>query len=342
MAHSPSTSTLTSLPSNLTKYEPTQNDVQERLERYQATTAADNTKSILDAFSKYLPIDGRRNVCEDILQSTTDEDLKSLAKKLFTALLIPMKARGQTPIVTPSRGFAALRDAEDLSAETGPSTRSKQGLLKKACLLRDGTKCIITGVYDVDESLKIPPDEWGTRMLAKTEVAHIIPFYLGSFTERERPTSAIIWDTIYRCFPSVRSRVNLLPEKIDEPWNAATMMSSLHSAFAEFSLALEPTSREHIYRIVTYPHFPSYFNKSLVADRLVTLHNAAPQYPLPNGHFFAAHAAIAKILHITGVGDYMEKVMREREEIGCLAEDGSTNVAEFIEFTKGLMGTRLD
>jgi hypothetical protein len=38
------------------------------------------------------------------------------------------------------------------------------------------------------------------------------------------------------------------------------------------------------------------------------------------------HAAIARILHASGMADVIDKTLQDMEEIGCLAEDGSTNL----------------
>jgi hypothetical protein len=54
------------------------------------------------------------------------------------------------------------------------------------------------------------------------------------------------------------------------------------------------------------------------------------RYELPNPHLLEAHAAIARILHLTGAGAYIEKALRDREEITCFAADGSTNVERLM------------
>ena len=87
-------------------------------------------------------------------------------------------------------------------------------------------------------------------------------------------------------------------------------------------------STEDVYRIQTYLCFSRLFKIHLPPDRQITLVSDDPQYPLPNQYLIETHAAIAKILHISGAGEYVERVVQDFEQIACLAEDGSTNLQE--------------
>jgi hypothetical protein len=49
-----------------------------------------------------------------------------------------------------------------------------------------------------------------------------------------------------------------------------------------------------------------------------------PALPLPNPTYLALHAACAKVAHLSGAGEYIEKTMRDLEEISVLSEDGSS------------------
>lgn len=60
--------------------------------------------------------------------------------------------------------------------------------------------------------------------------------------------------------------------------------------------------------------------------------NHQEKYPLPDPVLLRVHASIAKFLHMSGMGEYIDKIVREREDIGCFAIDGSTNVEELLAF----------
>lgn len=47
-------------------------------------------------------------------------------------------------------------------------------------------------------------------------------------------------------------------------------------------------------------------------------------FPLPDPRFFAFHAASAKLVHATGLGNYLDDIMDDLEMSSVLSEDGST------------------
>jgi len=88
---SPSLSSLSSVPINITAFVDLLSNVQTRLDTYQskARDVQDNTIPILRSLVKFLPRDGISNVCEDILGCGSDEELYTLARHFLTALLVP-------------------------------------------------------------------------------------------------------------------------------------------------------------------------------------------------------------------------------------------------------------
>lgn len=95
-------------------------------------------------------------------------------KTLKTVLLV-VAARCLTPAVIPSPRFNVADDADEIASEfEGQSSRNDQAWLKKACLARDGGKCVVTGMYDdsIAYSRSMPAD----ILTVYTEAAHIIPF----------------------------------------------------------------------------------------------------------------------------------------------------------------------
>lgn len=68
-------SSLSSIPSSLTTYEQMETDVRAKLAGYELTGVKDSTVIILENFVSYLPRDGARNICEDIIGCSCDEVL---------------------------------------------------------------------------------------------------------------------------------------------------------------------------------------------------------------------------------------------------------------------------
>lgn len=63
--------------------------------------------------------------------------------------------------------------------------------------------------------------------------------------------------------------------------------------------------------------------------RLVRFQKRA-DFLLPSRELLEVHATIAKILHASGRADRLEKIMRDREQIGCLAPNGGTDIQSLL------------
>jgi hypothetical protein len=53
-------------------------------------------------------------------------------------------------------------------------------------------------------------------------------------------------------------------------------------------------------------------------------------YPLPNPEYLKIHAACARVAHLSGAGECMDKVIKDANEIPVLASDGTS--AEVLEY----------
>ena len=102
-----------------------------------------------------------------------------------------MKASPATPVVTPSPRFGVHDSIEEIFSEIESASRAGQAWLKSACLKRDGNKCVLTGFYDVKEWNALGVTERPDVVTAITELAHIIPFSMGSFSEGQVSRTAI-------------------------------------------------------------------------------------------------------------------------------------------------------
>jgi hypothetical protein len=85
----PESSSPSSALTNPTVYIEMLSDVNKKLASYQPLSTSDNSVVVLKAFTQYLPRDGMRNIYDDILDCSSDEELRILATHLMTALLVP-------------------------------------------------------------------------------------------------------------------------------------------------------------------------------------------------------------------------------------------------------------
>ncbi|PGH35317.1 hypothetical protein GX50_01898 [[Emmonsia] crescens] len=51
----------------------------------------------------------------------------------------------------------------------------------------------------------------------------------------------------------------------------------------------------------------------------------------PTLDFLEAHFAVAEIRHVSGIGDEIDRAIRDWESITCLREDGSTDVGRILD-----------
>jgi hypothetical protein len=91
-------------------------------------------------------------------------------------------------------------DVDHVAATITPQKRD-QAKLKANCLARDNNRCMLTGIYEVLSDV-----ERQNITAPETEAAHIIPFSLAAFDEREVPLfpSPII-------FTSTNSQNSVIP-----------------------------------------------------------------------------------------------------------------------------------
>jgi len=82
-------SSLSSVPTDASAYKQMHDDADTRLSSYEPSNTDDNSVAILKAFIKYLPREGRQNICKDVIRCGSNGEIEELAHNLTTALLIP-------------------------------------------------------------------------------------------------------------------------------------------------------------------------------------------------------------------------------------------------------------
>lgn len=119
--------------------------------------------------------------------------------------------------------------------------------------------------------------------------------------------------------------------EIDRPFNAMSLAPLLHTFFGGFKVFFEPVPDEcHTYRVKTF--LPDIFPDFPVTRTLYLSVDHAIDPPLPR--LLALHCAIAHILHLSGAGEYIDKILRDMEDIG-VHEDGSTELGCLVMLRLG-------
>lgn len=300
----------------------------QKVNTYHPTGPNDKTVPILRAFYTYLPADGRVNFLHHLQSFQTDQQLHDHAQSLINGLMAPLRSLRSTPSISPRLG---MEDSIDNIASESAGPMVREARLKTECLARDGSRCVVTGLFD-ENSL----DASSTSPTTYTECVHIIPFALASWsTESEGYAKDIIWTNLIRHFPTIQS-INFNRENINYTKNAMTMSSHLHRHFGRFDFSFEATSQPHKYRIQNYrPRI------QLHLPRTVAFNWYDQRYDLPSPELLKVHAIIARIFHASGAAEYIEKALRDLGEHCVLAKDGSTDISSMLAATTlGVLSSR--
>ncbi|KAJ9191517.1 hypothetical protein DTO164E3_8803 [Paecilomyces variotii] len=321
---SESSGTLSSVPSDFVE-----EDAEAIINSYQPLKRNDPTKRVLSSFLQFLPPNGKRVLAEAIT-TFDNETLRVLSSHLVTCILFPMKARAPTPTITPSPFPDNDETVQEVAEfmDRSPS-RDVQKWLKKRCLRRDNDRCMVTGVIEDESSAAqgAPPSVY----TGPTELSHIIPLSIGSWKDKKTDHKvAQIWATLRKVFPSI----SMEPADVNNDDNLMTLFELAHTGFGNFTLALEPTGAPHEYKILRFKKQSTALNVFLPppnsrGDCIVRFKKHA-DVDLPNPVLLETHAALAKILHASGMAEYIENILEEREHVRCLSSDGTTDIGRLL------------
>ncbi|KAF8964874.1 hypothetical protein BDZ97DRAFT_1904240 [Flammula alnicola] len=247
------------------------------------------------------PIDeGRTEFVSEIVRCVNDVDLQKLAEVYKNHLLrLFRRIKGHTP--TPSRHPSAPSfdtQAAGFSLLLAP-TPGSHGSAKEQALERDGYRCVFSGRLDsrsVDEGRVQEDDESVTTV---TELAHIFDRSTNEGLEDEKKASyASSALAVLSRFGRIDAVRELNGAGLHRLENVLTLASDLHQMFDKLQLWLE--------------------RKPDVIVFSGTL-------PPPDPRYLALHAACARVAHLSGAGEYIDRILRDIERVGVLASHGNSD-----------------
>ncbi|EKM54945.1 uncharacterized protein PHACADRAFT_94763 [Phanerochaete carnosa HHB-10118-sp] len=247
------------------------------------------------------------------------------------------QAKGPMPAPSqhPSRpSFATLEDMlKDALDGSGKDYRSA----KKRALVRDGFRCMLSGMYDlntVECNPAVYPEHADPVVgIRYTNCCHILsestlqdadPDNPDRDRKREYAASVL---AVLQSF-GLESLVNEVVKKgcVYHLTNILTMTSYLHALFDNLHLWLEATNTSNEYKICLSRR--GLVMPSELKGQTVRFEAHVPDrddLPLPDPRLLAIHAACARVNHMSGVAEYADKSDRDAEDMRVLAEDGSSS-----------------
>ncbi|KAK3347063.1 hypothetical protein B0T25DRAFT_584124 [Lasiosphaeria hispida] len=291
-----------------------------KLDRFGLASARHNRAAcILGSFFQFLEDDGRKVLAAEILAwIDTEDNLFELANHLVAAILLPFKASGgkaPPPISRPSIFANEGDEIEQAVAFIEPSSRRDQARLKRQCLRREGYQCIYTGCFDhrsvTNEEATLPQK----AKCGSTECAHIIPFALGNFNEKdslETENKALIWWSLYRYFPGLQGKIDAA--STNQLSNAVTLFSEAHKTFGGFRLTFYPQEGvPHSYE--TTLMVPQSYIESKSGSSIIQLEQHDASIPMPDPDYFKVHHIISQILEVSGLGCEIDELLEAAENL---------------------------
>lgn len=122
-------------------------------------------------------------------------------------------------------------------------------------------------------------------------------------------------------------------QDIDRPQNAITLTHTLHGSFGEFEFFFEAVAgEEHTYDIKSLDPMITDLLKLPIRRALFLSQDRLIEPPSPR--LLALHRAIAHILHLSGAGEYIDKILRDFEETGVRG-DGGTDLGRLVNLGLG-------
>ncbi|KAF9062237.1 hypothetical protein BDP27DRAFT_1233929 [Rhodocollybia butyracea] len=234
------------------------------------------------------------------------------------------KFKGQTPGSSshPSRP-SFDEDKEKVKTEI-ERARARWATAKQAALQRDDYRCMVKGVIDSHSLPLFDPQTWDEAGSSATECAHIVPdsTYFRLSNDDKKDYSASVLAVLQRFGYDIK-KIN--GSNVHSLFNILTLDHTIHDFFDRLKCWFEATNVENCYRVVLAPPYDKAYN-SLGVRRQVTFRSSDPEkLPLPSPELLALHAACAKVAHLSGAAEHVDKLNREAESSTVLAADGGSS-----------------
>ncbi|KAK0438741.1 hypothetical protein EV421DRAFT_1969948 [Armillaria borealis] len=285
-------------------------------------------------------ISGNEHMAKSINEVNTDDALLALGNYYIQSLLHIFSTKGPgTPVPSDDPSSPDVDNLAEFRRYILEQSSMNPSAAKKAAsaLLRDGFHCMLkTNMYDVEYL-----DRKLSAVLARNpnydaeplKCAHIFPEALNSnlgendeFRSDKHEWVSPVW-AVVRMIGIQMEELN--GAGIHRLENSLTLCSGFFEYFNRLALWLQAVKDQpHTYVVVSTS--PATLRR--LPSRVVTFTTPDPEVlPLPSPVYLAIHAACCRIARMSGAADYVDKVLREKEELrartasmGILAEDGSS------------------
>ncbi|KAH9066836.1 hypothetical protein EDB87DRAFT_1553425, partial [Lactarius vividus] len=200
---------------------------------------------------------------------------------------------------------------------------------------RDNFQCVVSGRYNyhfVVKNRELEEKVLSSRShVCVTQCAHIIPDSINmniSDSKDEHEHEASMW-AILKSFGYGDPPERLKSSGIHGLDNVMTLDLSCYHWFRTLQIWLEAKGSPDTYILRAVSSV--YLTSCKADDGRITLTSASPGFPLSNPVYLEIHAACCRVAHLSGAGEYMDKLLEDLEDTYVLSEDGSSaDVLSFV------------
>lgn len=261
--------------------------------------------------------------------------LEAIAGDFIMGFFVPLTAQASC---TPS--VSGLLSPPTIVASTQGTPHRLRGL-RRTCLQRDGSRCVVTGLLDKEVHRRTEKHSGTYGVL--TEAAHIIPHSLNavrSVGDVLSSTKSFVWQILNMFDTGISTELE--GGRIDAPSNAMILAHDLHDEFGKLRCYLEEVGlNSYVFRKT---RDAAVLAPGMTPKPLITFVNHEPEgtlwADLPSARLLKLHAACCKMMEMAGAAEYVESVIEDldrMEEHGTLAANGSSDLGMLLRI-KGLCG----
>ncbi|KAK9357537.1 hypothetical protein V1504DRAFT_54829 [Lipomyces starkeyi] len=223
--------------------------------------------------------------------------------KIFENLLFPIRRFGPIP--------AAFKS----SSSTRRSIPSRDSNVRARILARDGP--ISPVGKKIDRSAPEDLLQSCPVRVAELEAAHIIPFMVSKHSTMQ---------TLLSMFAGSNIESILSGKNINSPSNTFCTDHDTHLLFDEFVVGVKFLNGQYWLRKVVPKKALGILSQCQDGEEVVF--GMGPQgheIDLPDGELFNIHLAIGKVLHASGAGEIINKILQDEEDYNDgIVEDGAS------------------
>ncbi|KAG0694268.1 hypothetical protein DFH29DRAFT_1006497 [Suillus ampliporus] len=248
-------------------------------------------------------------------------DQVNLARTWFVYLLWPFTAGSHQPSdLSSDQATPTIDDTCGSLGSANPEWRSR---FRSDVNQRDGYRCVVTGMWDGEHRTASSDQVWVTLI-----GAHILKRAIGVFTMERAYTAAATWNIIRHYSGMSEETIQDMESLVDDPSNGMMLEPYAHTVFDKLKVYLEQTERENEY--VVKEVGGRWIHRKFLDSTITFRNHAAPtrDIPLPNPHFIALHAAICRILHMSGAAEVFTQILDRYDgaaggNVGILKSNGN-------------------